>query len=212
MKSASKKYIKNFLFFMAIATITVVNCYVIRYILDIVFGWFGGEDSISWQAILITCAVLSVAMIIAEIILRRKGVEGMRLAILCDCRSITLMTTVMFGGFVLLETFIGSPSHADALFDTERWLSLSIAMGILNHLYARRQRLEIERDGERFVVAMVCSDMSSAEAVSATLEAHGIKNMIVEKGSPIYIKEGNAPVQIQVCKKELETAKNIIAK
>ena len=62
------------------------------------------------------------------------------------------------------------------------------------------------------VVAAECQDIPSAEIMLATLEAHGIQAMIVEKHSPIYIKDVDVPVQVQVSRKDLKTAKSLLAK
>ena len=60
-----------------------------------------------------------------------------------------------------------------------------------------------------FVVAAECKDMQTAEDICNKLESNGIKAMIVEKDSPVYIKGNGSPVQIQVCRKDHEKAKKI---
>ena len=48
-----------------------------------------------------------------------------------------------------------------------------------------------------------------SEEVCNKLESKGIKAMIVDKDSPVYIKGNDSPVQIQVCRKNLEKSKEI---
>ena len=50
--------------------------------------------------------------------------------------------------------------------------------------------------------------MQTAEGICNKLESNGIKAMIVEKDSPVYIKGNGSPVQ--VCRKDLEKSKEII--
>ena len=52
--------------------------------------------------------------------------------------------------------------------------------------------------------------MQTAEGICNKLESNGIKAMIVDKDSPVYIKGNDSPVQIQVCRKDLEEANAII--
>ena len=59
-------------------------------------------------------------------------------------------------------------------------------------------------------VAAECIDKAGAEAICKMLEANDIKAMIVDKDSPVYIKGNDSPVQIQVCRKDLEEANAII--
>ena len=52
--------------------------------------------------------------------------------------------------------------------------------------------------------------MQTAEDLCNKLESNGIKAMTVDKDSPVYIKGNDSPVQIQVCRKDLEEANAII--
>ena len=87
-----------------------------------------------------------------------------------------------------------------------------MSLGIFNYLYERRRQREIAEAVNALVVVAECSDMPSATQIAAKLEAKGIRLMIVERDSPIYIKGGDAPVQVQVSSKDLKAAKDIIAK
>lgn len=210
MKSTTKKSIKNALTFVILTVLITVNYFFISYVLDSVFGWFGGEENITWKSILITCAALSVVALISGFVADQNGLKGIGRKIIDASLKIILNTTILFGAFILLETIIDGTTELDK--KTMHWLSLSISLGVFNYLNARRREREIEHDENMLVVAAECSDMSSAETLSTTLEANGIKTIIVEKHSPIYIKCSDAPVQIQVSRKDLDAAKSHIAK
>ena len=80
-----------------------------------------------------------------------------------------------------------------------------------------RYDLHIERRLKKanrysLVVAAECTDTESADTICRMLEANGIKAMVVEKNSTIYIKDSSlmAPVQVQVCGVDLEKAVKLI--
>ena len=52
--------------------------------------------------------------------------------------------------------------------------------------------------------------MEEAQSVGDKFEKEGIKAMIVERESPIYIKGSDSAFQVQVCYKDLKRAKQII--
>lgn len=206
MRSNTKKTLNNVLATIILIVLTTASFFIIRYILGVVFGWFGDEDNISWKSILITCAILSIVALIAKIITERRCLEGAWYKIIDAVFKIALYTTMFFGCFILLT------DAAEVADKTMHWLTLSISLGIFNTLYAERMRRESENDENMLVVAAECHDIPSAEAIVATLEAGGIQAMIVEKHSPIYIKGSDAPAQVQVCRKDLNTAKHLLAK
>lgn len=208
----NSKTLKSLLRFIILIAISVVNYVVIRYLLGYIFDLFGGEQNVGWRAILLVCVVLSVVAIITWIISLRIGIKGKSREAIAACSQITVTTTIMYGCSVLLESVTNSSADIDTTFKTLHWLSLCISLGIFNHLYVRLQQRSIEHDDNSLVVVAECSDMASAEAICNTLEANDIKAMIVEKGSPVYIKDSDAAVQIQVCRKDQQAAKSHIAK
>lgn len=208
----NSKRLKSLLRFIILIAISVVNYLVIRYLLGYIFDLFGGEQNIGWRAILLVCVVLSVVAIITWIISLRMDIKGKAQEFVAACSKITVTTTIMFGGVVLLESVTNSSADIDTTFETLHWLSLGLSLSIFNHLYVRLQQRSIEYDDNSLVVVAECSDMASAETICNTLEANDIKAMIVEKGSPVYIKDSDAAVQIQVCRKDQQAARSLIAK
>ena len=213
MKYITKNFLKQLLSFLILTFATVLNYIVIRYTIGFIINWAGVEEQVGWKSILLILAALSAIVVVVEIITRRRGVEEKGREVVVACRTITLFTTIAFGGFVLLDRVMtDSPADAEAAFDTLRWLSLSMSLGIFNYLYERRRQREIAETVNALVVVAECSDMPSATQIAAKLEAKGIRLMIVERDSPIYIKGGDAPIQVQVSSKDLKAAKDIIAK
>ncbi len=135
----TKRWPRNLLTFVILTLLTAICCVALRYIIGFVFDLFGGEDSIGWASILILCAVLSVAILFVEFIVTRKGANGRVREAIAVCRKIIVIATIMFAGFVLMETMCGTSGDAEASFDTAKWLSLSLSLGLFNTLYERRQ-------------------------------------------------------------------------
>ena len=52
--------------------------------------------------------------------------------------------------------------------------------------------------------------MQTAEGICNKLESNGIKAMIVDKDSPVYIKGNGSPIQIQVCRRDQQKSADII--
>ena len=211
MASTAKKKFKSYLTFFILTAVMAVAYVPIRYLLGAIFGLFGGEDGVGWQPILIVCAVITVALIIAMVVMRLKGAQGCGREVVVACSKVMLIATIMFGGFVLLERLFGPEEGIDASFDTVHWLSLGLSLGLFNYLYERKLQRDIKNDENALVVAAECQDAERALAIAEQLESAGIMAMIVQKGSPVYIKGSDAAVQVQVCRKDLKAAQKHIA-
>ena len=111
----------------------------------------------------------------------------------------------------MMDMFFEHFSEKDYLFGPKYWLSFSIASGIIDLLYERYKEKKHKNDENDFVVAAECPDVKSAESICNKLEANGIKAMVVEKESPIYIKGSieYAEAQVQVCRKDLQKAQEL---
>ena len=90
------------------------------------------------------------------------------------------------------------------------WLSFALAVALFDELIKKNQEKKTQEDENALVVAAECEDMQTAEGICNKLESNGIKAMIVEKDSPVYIKVNDSPVQIQVCRKDLAEANKTI--
>lgn len=184
----------------------------VAFILDCIFRWFGDEDGVSWKGTLAGCLFCAITMIVLDIRRVRRGGADNSSHIIRVCRKIIITTTLMFAGLVFMEWLIMHESGTEFIFDTVRYLPLALTIAISNYLYERRQEKLVESDERRLVVATEVDNLQLAETISKELEGNGVAVMIVPQHSPIYIKGGVAPYQIQVPNGDLAKAKEIIAR
>ena len=107
---------------------------------------------------------------------------------------------------MLIEWLIQRFSDKDFALGTVHWLSFSFACAIFDQFYQKFMEKKIQEDENVLVLAAECEDIQTAEVICNKLESNGVKAMIVEKDSPVYIKGNGSPVQIQVCRKDLVEA------
>lgn len=204
MTTKTKNILKKILAYSLMSIVLILTYVVTMFIIDMIFGWFGGEDGISWISIAAGCIAATAGIIIADIINSRKRKEDRSDKIINICRQILWTTTIMFCGMMLIEWLIQRFSDKDFALGTVHWLSFSFACAIFDQFYQKFQE-----DENALVVAAECEDMQTAEDICNRLESNDVKAMIVEKGSPVYIKGNGSPVQIQVCRKDLQKAQDI---
>ena len=159
----------------------------------------------------VACTFTTAAIIIVDILnSRKKGVDRSD-DIIKICRRILTTTTYMFCGMLLVEWLIQKLfSDKDFSLGLVHWLSFALAVALFDELIKKNKERKTKEDENALVIAAECKDMQTAEGICNKLESNGIKVMIVEKDSPIYIKGNDSPVQIQVCRKDLEKSKEII--
>ena len=87
--------------------------------------------------------------------------------------------------------------------------SSEYAVALFDELIKNKEK-KMQKDENALVVAAECEDMQTAEEICSKLENNGIKAMIVEKDSPVYIKGNGSPVQIQVCRKDKQKSADIV--
>ena len=107
---------------------------------------------------------------------------------------------------MLIEWLIQRFSDKDFALGTVHWLSSSFACAIFDQFHQKYMEKKMQEDENALVIAAECEDMKTAEGICNKLESNGIKAMIVEKDSPVYIKGNGSPIQIQVCRKDLVEA------
>ena len=210
MTTKTKNIMKKILAYVLACVVLILTYAVTMFIIDMIFGWFGGEDGVSWISIAAGCIAATVGIIIADIVNSRKKKEDRSDKIIKICRQILWTTTIMFCGMMLIEWLIQRFSDKDFALGTVHWLSFSFACAIFDQFHQKYKEKKTQEDESALVVAAECEDMQTAEEVCNKLESKGIKAMIVEKDSPVYIKGNDSPVQIQVCRKDLEKSKEII--
>ena len=191
---------------------------LVYFVVSSLFDWLFdliGEEKVSWRSTVVACTFTTAAIIIVDILnSRKKGVDRSD-DIIKICRRILTTTTYMFCGMLLVEWLIQRFSNEDFSLGLVHWLSFALSVALCDELIKKtKERKTKERktkeDENALVIAAECKDMQTAEGICNKLESNGIKVMIVEKDSPIYIKGNDSPVQIQVCRKDLEKSKEII--
>lgn len=178
--------------------------------IDYLFDILGFAEDVSWKSTLAGFAFGAGAIIIIDAINNRRNGSDRSAEIINGCRRIIVMTALFYGSMVLFEWLLNHTPGTEFVFDTRKWLPLALSFGIGNYLYERRAQKKIEKEENRLVVAVGCATKDEANKVCEMLEKEGISAMIVERESPIYIKEGDALFQVQVCYKDLKRAKEIL--
>ena len=207
MTPTAKKALAYAMFAVVMALIYLV----ISFTVDVIFRWFGDEEGISITSTMITCLVFTTAIVLAEIARNRQMGIDRSDELIRKCRKFLSATVIMFLGFMVMDMLFEHFSEKDYLFGPKHWLSFSIASGIIDLLYERYKEKKHKNDENDFVVAAECPDVQSAESICNKLEANGIKAMVVEKESPIYINGSieYAEAQVQVCRKDLQKAQEL---
>ena len=210
MTLKTKSILKKILAYVLASIVLLLIYIVISFILERVFGWFGGEKAISWTGPVAGCIVCTAFIIIFDIInSRKKGVDRSD-DIIRICRRILTTTTIMFCGSLVIEWLIQRFSDEDFSLGLVHWLSFSLAVALFDELIKKNEEKKIQEDENALVVAAECEDMQRAEDICKKLESNGVKAMIVEKDSPVYIKGNDFPVQVQVCRKDQQKSADII--
>ena len=207
MKPTTKKILAYSMFAVVMALVYLV----IGFTVDVIFRWCGDEEGISITSTMITCLVFTTAIVLAEIARNRQMGIDRSDELIRKCRKFLSATVIMFLGFMVMDMLFEHFSEKDYFFGPKYWLSFSIASGIIDLLYERYKEKKHKNDENDFVVAAECPDVQSAESICNRLEANGIKAMVVEKESPIYIKGSieYAEAQVQVCRKDLQKAQEL---
>ena len=201
---------KKILAYVLGSVVLMLIYFVIAFVLDLIFNLFGGEDGVSIITTTVTCIFLTVIFVVGDIInSRKKGIDRSD-DIIRICRRILTTTTVMFVGSLAMEGLIQRFSDDDFSLGLLHWLSFALAVALFDELIKKNQEKKTQKDENALVVAAECEDMQTAEDLCNKLESNGIKAMIVEKDSPVYIKGNGSPIQIQVCRKNQVEANAII--
>ena len=210
MTAKTKTIMKKILAYVQACVVLILTYAVTMFIIDMIFGWFGGEDGVSWISIAAGCIAATAGIIIADIINSRKRKEDRSDKIIKICRQILWTTTIMFCGMMLIEWLIQRFSDKDFALGTVHWLSFSFACAIFDQFHQKYKEKKMQEDESALVIAAECEDMQTAEDFCNKLESNGINAMIVEKDSPVYIKGNGSPIQIQVCRKDQQKSADII--
>ena len=209
MTPKTKTILKKILAYALMSVVLMLVYVVASFLFDWLFDLIG-EEKVSWRSMVVACTFTTALIIIVDILnSRKKGVDRSD-DIIKICRRILTTTTYMFCGMLLVEWLIQKFSDKDFSLGLVHWLSFALAVALFDELIKKNKERKTKEDENALVIAAECKDMQTAEGICNKLESNGIKAMIVEKDSPIYIKGNDSPVQIQVCRKDLEKSKEII--
>lgn len=209
MATKTKNIMKKILAYALMCIVLMLVYVVVSFLFDWLFDLIG-EEKVSWRSMVVACTFTTAAIIIVDILnSRKKGVDRSD-DIIRICRRILATTTIMFCGSLVIEWLIQRFSNEDFSLGLVHWLSFALAVALFDELIKKNKERKTNEDENALVIAAECKDMQTAEGICNKLESNGIKAMIVEKDSSIYIKGNDSPVQIQVCRKDLEKSKEII--
>ena len=209
MTTKTKHILKKILAYALMSIVLMLVYVVASFLFDWLFDLIG-EEKVSWRSMVVACTFTTAAIIIVDILnSRKKGVDRSD-DIIRICRRILTTTTIMFCGSLVIEWLIQRFSNEDFSLGLVHWLSFALAVALFDELIKKNKERKTNEDENALVIAAECKDIQTAEGICNKLESNGIKAMIVEKDSPIYIKGNDSPVQIQVCRKDLEKSKEII--
>ena len=200
------------------ATLRKIFAYVLEIVvlllfyiaIDYLFDIFGFAEDVSWRSTFVSFVFGSAGIIIIDAINNHRNGSDRSAEIIGGCRRILVTTTLVFAGFVFFEWLIMHTPGEEFVFETRKWLPIALSIGIGNYIFERREQKRVEKEENRLVFAAGCATMEEAQSVGDMLEKEGVKAMIVERESPIYIKGGDAPFQVQVCYKDLKRAEELL--
>ena len=185
-------------------------CLLISLPCSFLCDYLSQEGVIDWLDIQIALSGFAVIMLIANILLARRDKTARITAIVNSVAIVALASTIIYGVFMILEWLFPGDTAGSFTGNWVQWFPVSISLAIFLHLQ-ERHRMQNYKSENDLVVAAECHDIAEAEKLSAVLEEKGIKAMAVEKGSPMYIDNAdNAPLQIQVMGKDLQSAKKVL--
>lgn len=202
MNPKTKTILKKIPAYVLASVVLMLIYIVVSFFFDWLFSLIG-EEKVSWISMVVACIFTTAAIIVVDILnSRKKGVDRSD-DFIRICRRILTTTTYMFCGMLLIEWLIRRFSDEGFSLGPVHWLSFALAVALFDELIKKNKEKKIQEDENAFVIAAECEDTQTAEDICNKLESNGIKTMIVEKDSPVYIKGNGSPVQIQVCRKDL---------
>ena len=209
MNPTTNTILKKILACTLMSIVLMLVYVVVSFLFDWLFDLIG-EEKVSWRSMVAACTFTTAAIIVVDIINSRKKGADRSDDIIKICRRILTTTTIMFCGSLVIEWLIQRFSDEDFSLGLVHWLSFALAVALCEELIKKNKEKKIKEDENTLVVAAECEDMQTAEDICNKFESNGVKAMIVEQDSPVYIKGNGSPVQIHVCRKDLGKSKEII--
>ena len=197
------KTIKNFLIDLTFGLLISLPCFFLCDMID-------NKQMVDWLDLQLGLGGVSIVLLVAYLLFARRNKESKGAIIVNTMTIIAIVATFVYGAFMLLEWLFPDNADSDFTGNWVQWFPVSISLSVFLYLQERRRAQNYKNDNDLVVVAE-CQDKVEGETICAMLEEKGIKAMIVEKESPMYINSGNgAPVQVQVMGKDLPYAQKVI--
>ena len=194
------KTVKNFLIDFTFSLLISLPCFFLCDMIE-------KKEVVDWFDLQLGLGGVAFLLLVAYLLFARHNKESKGAKILKTMTIIAIVTTIIYGAFMLLEWLF--PDNADSSFtgNWEQWFPVSISLSVFLFMQNKRTTQSYENDND-LVVAVECQDKTDAERICTILDENGIKAIAVEKESPMYINSVNdAPVQVQVMGKELKRTK-----
>lgn len=193
------KKVLKFIINLIISLIVSLPCFVL-------LDWVEQRNHIDW----VDALMLMIAISIVLAILTKRFKRNNPNTILKEITVFIISVTFLFGLFTLLEYLFDQIAGKEFIYNWGQKLALSISLTAFENLNNWDKRNRLLND-KWMVVAAECHELVEAEKMCAMLEENGIKAMIADKNSPIYIKnDGKNLIQVQVMQIDLEKAKDLI--
>ena len=186
--------------------LSIVICTVISIPLLLLFKRVGQRNNIDWlDVFLIMTATSAILFVISKLLQRKNPNKSIK-----EITVFVTTATILFATFTLFEWIFDIVSDTRFVYDWGQKLTLSISLTIFENLNSWYRRNNLFSSKE-LVVATACQELSEAEKVCTMLEENGIKAMLADKNSAMYIKNEDANlIQVQVMQIDLEKAKDLI--
>lgn len=197
------KTVKNFLIDFTFSLLISLPCFFLCDMIE-------KKEVVDWFDLQLGLGGVAFLLLVAYLLFARHNKESKGTKILSTMTIMAIVATLIYGAFMLLEWLF--PDNADSSFtgNWEQWFPVSISLSVFLFMQNKRTTQSYENDND-LVVAVECQDKTDAERICSILDENGIKAMVVEKESPMYINSGNgAPVQVQVMGKDLPYAQKVI--
>ena len=146
MTTKTKTILKKILAYALMGVVLILTYAVTMFIIDMIFGWFGGEDGVSWISIAAGCIAATAGIIIVDIFNSRKRKEDRSDDIIRICRRILTTTTVMFVGSLAMEGLIQRFSDDDFSLGLLHWLSFALAVALFDELIKKNKEKKMQED------------------------------------------------------------------
>ena len=160
------KTVKNFLIDFTFSLLISLPCFFLCDIIE-------KKEVVDWFDLQLGLGGVAFLLLVAYLLFARHNKESKGAKILKTMTIIAIVTTIIYGVFMLLEWLF--PDNADSSFtgNWEQWFPVSISLSIFLFMQERHRAQSYKNDND-LVVAAECEDKSSAETICAMLDENGI--------------------------------------